>query len=172
MIVSEKVEEPPVCTYEVHTDEVVVIHEETINEKGEVREVEITEKIHDGVVEEVNLVVIQDEVTEVTQPVEAPKSEAKEKEGERPKTRKYDRPYRGKDNREDKDNREKGEYRANKGEYRGNNNRGEYRGKREGDDRRPYYKEGGDKKSYKPKYQEKDQNRNNNQNDDYSSSDE
>lgn len=40
---------------EVHTDEVIVYHEEIVNEKGEREEIDIVERIHDGQIEGVDV---------------------------------------------------------------------------------------------------------------------
>ena len=131
---------PQMQIIEVHTDEVIVYHEETINAQGEPEQIDIVEKIHDGVVEEVTIEITH-EVPAVQEEVKAPAPVATEEKAkeegktqgkggeEKPRPKKYDRPYR--------DNRDRKEYQERRGEGRTN------------------YKEGAEKKTYKPKYEAK-----------------
>jgi len=133
--------------YEVIDEETtVVLIEEFKNEKGEIETVEIIDKIHNGV-EEVTVVVLSDEpqkaveekVAEPVQQEQPQQTQAQSQpEPQAPATtqqeapKREERPYRGKGNYRGRDNREKGE---------------------RPDNRR--FQEG-EKRVYKPKYQEKE----------------
>ena len=127
---------------EVHTDEVIVYHEETVNEKGEREEVDVVEKIHDGKVEgvevEVKTVLIDSQAPPQNQS-EVPEKAAELKENkekeERAKKPRQDRP---RNNHENRENREQ------------NKEPRKYQEKRETG--RRDYKEGDNKKAYRPKY--------------------
>lgn len=62
----------------------MIIHEQTTNDKGEPEEIEIVERIHDGVVEEISISVVdqqpQEDVSPQPTPAELPKAEGQQAE--------------------------------------------------------------------------------------------
>ena len=113
-----------------------------MNEKGEREELDVVERIHDGKVEsvetEVKTVLIDSQAPSQIQsevPEEASDIKENRDQEDRPKKPRHDRP---RNNHENRENREQ------------NKEPRKYQEKREKG--RRDYKEGGNKKSYKPKY--------------------